>query len=124
MVLTPGETGSRIQSRHPGRRIDPNSSGDPPFVPHARRLMSNLGSGEILVILLLALIVLGPERLPEVARKVGGFVRKARAMSAGIQDEMRSTLTVATSPPANEPPAANSLEAGTAEGTAPTDIAA
>ena len=34
--------------------------------------MFNLGGGEMLVILLLALIVLGPERLPEAARQVGG----------------------------------------------------
>ena len=61
--------------------------------------MSNLGSGEIFLVLLLALIVLGPERLPEVARQVGGFVRKARTMSAGIQDEVRNALEGASVPP-------------------------
>jgi sec-independent protein translocase protein TatB len=54
--------------------------------------VSNLGSGEILVILLLALIVLGPERLPEAARKVGGFVRQVRQMSAGFQQEVRQAI--------------------------------
>jgi len=63
--------------------------------------MSNLGSGEILVILLLALIVLGPERLPEVARKIGAFVQKARAMSSSIQGEVRSAIELA--PPIVEP---------------------
>lgn len=56
--------------------------------------MSNLGSGEILVILLLALIVLGPERLPEAARKVGGFVRQVRSMSAGFQAEVKKAIDV------------------------------
>ena len=56
--------------------------------------MSNLGSGEILVILLLALIVLGPERLPEAARKVGGFVRQVRQMSNGFQQEVRRAIDV------------------------------
>ncbi len=56
--------------------------------------MSNLGSGEILVILLLALIVLGPERLPEAARKVGGFVRQVRQMSSGFQQEVRKAIDV------------------------------
>jgi sec-independent protein translocase protein TatB len=56
--------------------------------------VSNLGSGEILVILLLALIVLGPERLPEAARKVGGFVRQVRQMSSGFQQEVRRAIDV------------------------------
>jgi sec-independent protein translocase protein TatB len=54
--------------------------------------VSNLGSGEILVILLLALIVLGPERLPDAARKVGGFVRQMRQMSSGFQQEVRKAI--------------------------------
>ena len=54
--------------------------------------MSNLGSGEILVVLLLALIVLGPDRLPEAARKVGGFVRQIRQMSSGFQQEVRKAM--------------------------------
>jgi sec-independent protein translocase protein TatB len=54
--------------------------------------VSNLGSGEILVILLLALIVLGPERLPEAARKVGKYVRQIRQMSQGFQQEVRRAI--------------------------------
>jgi sec-independent protein translocase protein TatB len=54
--------------------------------------VSNLGSGEILVILLLALIVLGPERLPEAARKIGGWVRQVRQMSSGFQQEVRKAI--------------------------------
>jgi Tat protein translocase TatB subunit len=54
--------------------------------------VSNLGSGEILVVLLLALIVLGPDRLPEAARKIGGFVRQVRQMSSGFQQEVRKAI--------------------------------
>ena len=36
--------------------------------------MGNIGSGEVLVILVLGLLVLGPERLPEFARKIGNFI--------------------------------------------------
>ena len=54
--------------------------------------MSNLGSGEILVVLLLALIVLGPDRLPEAARKIGEFVRQVRQMSSGFQQEVRKAM--------------------------------
>ena len=43
--------------------------------------MGNIGSGEVLVILVLGLLVLGPERLPEFARKIGNFIKEARRMS-------------------------------------------
>jgi TatA/E family protein of Tat protein translocase len=35
----------------------------------------NIGWGEMLVILLVAMIVFGPNRLPEIARSVGKFIR-------------------------------------------------
>jgi len=40
--------------------------------------MFDIGFGELLIIGLIGLLVLGPERLPAVAKTVGGFVRKAR----------------------------------------------
>ncbi|MEM8904187.1 MAG: Sec-independent protein translocase protein TatB, partial [Actinomycetota bacterium] len=52
----------------------------------------NLGSGEILVILLVALLVLGPTRLPEAARQVGKAMRTIRSVSTGFQDEMRHAM--------------------------------
>ena len=54
--------------------------------------MFNVGGGELLVILLLALIVLGPQKLPEVARQVGGMMRELRKVSSGFQDEMRAAM--------------------------------
>ena len=38
----------------------------------------NFGMGELLVVLVIALIVLGPKRLPEVARSIGKGVREFR----------------------------------------------
>jgi sec-independent protein translocase protein TatB len=52
----------------------------------------NVGGGEIIVILLLALIVLGPERLPDAAKKVGRVMGEVRRMTSGFQDEVRSAM--------------------------------
>ena len=54
--------------------------------------MGNIGSGEVLVILGLGLLVLGPERLPEFARKIGNFLKEAKRMSRSFQEELRSAV--------------------------------
>ena len=54
--------------------------------------MGNIGSGEVLVILVLGLLVLGPERLPEFARKIGNFIKEARRMSRSFQEELRNAV--------------------------------
>jgi sec-independent protein translocase protein TatB len=61
----------------------------------------SLGGGEVLVILLVALIVLGPDKLPEAARKIGNVMGEIRRMSAGFQNEMRAAIEDAgrTEPP-------------------------
>lgn len=54
--------------------------------------MFNVGGGEILVIALLALIVLGPQRLPGAARQVGKAMSELRRMSNSFQSELKSAL--------------------------------
>jgi sec-independent protein translocase protein TatB len=54
--------------------------------------MGNLGGGEILVILLVALIVLGPTRLPEAARQVGRAAQELRRMSGTFQRELKAAV--------------------------------
>ncbi|MDG1366242.1 MAG: twin-arginine translocase TatA/TatE family subunit [Acidimicrobiales bacterium] len=54
--------------------------------------MGNLGSGELLVIFFVALIVLGPNKLPEAARQVGRAVNEIRRISGGFQREMREAM--------------------------------
>jgi sec-independent protein translocase protein TatB len=54
--------------------------------------MFNVGGGELLVILLVALIVLGPKRLPEAARTVGKVVGEVRRLSTGFQRELREAF--------------------------------
>ena len=57
----------------------------------------NVGPEKILLILLIALIVLGPEELPGVARKIGNVMRELRRMSTGFESELRSAFDQVTS---------------------------
>jgi Tat protein translocase TatB subunit len=83
--------------------------------------MGSLGAPEILVILVVALLVLGPEKLPEAARHAGRFVAEARRLSGGFQAELRDALNTPVAgppvPPAPSPgvepaPAATPTPAG------------
>jgi sec-independent protein translocase protein TatB len=56
--------------------------------------MFDVGFWEILLILILALVVIGPERLPGAARKAGYFVGKARRYIEGVRSEVESELDV------------------------------
>jgi Tat protein translocase TatB subunit len=53
---------------------------------------TSLGPAEILVILIVALIVLGPERLPQAARQLGKAVGEVRRWSSTVQDDLRGAL--------------------------------
>jgi sec-independent protein translocase protein TatB len=83
--------------------------------------MFEVGFSELLVIFVLALIVLGPEKLPRLAQQVGRWVGRARAMAKQFRDQLEEEVNVAEankwkpSPqpeptPATEPPPATSAE--------------
>ena len=50
----------------------------------------SLGPAEILVVLVIALVVFGPKRLPEVGRQVGGALRELRKVQDTVQSEIRT----------------------------------
>ena len=54
--------------------------------------MFNIGGGELLVILVIALIVLGPEKLPDAVRRAGRIYGELRRMSSGFQAELRDAI--------------------------------
>ncbi|VAW53458.1 Twin-arginine translocation protein TatB [hydrothermal vent metagenome] len=56
--------------------------------------MFDIGFWEILLILVLALVVIGPERLPGAARQAGFFVGKARRYIEGVRSEVESELDI------------------------------
>lgn len=47
--------------------------------------MPDINFGEWIIIALVALIVVGPRKLPELAHKIGGWVREARAMATDFR---------------------------------------
>ena len=47
-----------------------------------------LGIGEIIVLILLALIVVGPKELPQLFYKIGQFIGRLRAMASEFQNTM------------------------------------
>jgi sec-independent protein translocase protein TatB len=53
-----------------------------------------VGTNELLVIMLLAAIVLGPERLARLAREAGKLVRNLRAYFGSLSDELKNELDV------------------------------
>jgi sec-independent protein translocase protein TatB len=54
--------------------------------------MFDVGFGEILLIAVVALLVLGPERLPKAARFAGLWVRRARAQWYSVKAELENEL--------------------------------
>ena len=84
---------------------------------------TSLGPAEILVILVVALIVLGPKRLPEAGRQVGKAIAEVRKWSQGFQDEIRTVIDPNVppsypqpvgAPPPTPPPAGSGDTAGPA----------
>jgi sec-independent protein translocase protein TatB len=52
----------------------------------------NLQGSELVIILLLALVVLGPEKLPEAMRRLGQFTAQLKKMSSGFQQEFKAAV--------------------------------
>jgi sec-independent protein translocase protein TatB len=78
--------------------------------------MLDVGFSEILLTSAIALIVLGPERLPKVARQVGNWLGRARAMARQLSEQLEREVSAeellkqqtkptggATVPPADTP---------------------
>jgi len=53
-----------------------------------------IGMNELIVILLLAAIILGPERLVRSAREIGKFVRNVKNYFSSLTDELKTELEV------------------------------
>ena len=54
--------------------------------------MFGIGLPELVVIIVVAVVVFGPERLPEFARQAGRFVRQMRNLAQSAQSQLRDEL--------------------------------
>ncbi len=52
--------------------------------------MFDIGFSEMFMVLVIALIVIGPERLPAVAKKIGRFIGKAKRTFENVKREVQS----------------------------------
>ena len=89
--------------------------------------MFEVGFSEIVLILGLALLVLGPEKLPGLAEKVGRWTGRARAMARQLRTQLEQEVTLEeiakSRPMQSSPPPAATPEPSTASPAEPADAA-
>jgi len=56
--------------------------------------MSGVSSAELILLLVLGLVVLGPKRLPEIANKIGGWIGQARRMTRIMRRQLEAELNL------------------------------
>lgn len=54
--------------------------------------MFNVTGGELVIIFLVALVILGPDRLPKAAREIGKVLGQIRDVSSGFQKELKEAF--------------------------------
>ena len=54
--------------------------------------MFDIGLPELMVIFVVAVLVFGPDRLPDFARQAGRFIRQVRQFTQSARDDIRSEL--------------------------------
>jgi sec-independent protein translocase protein TatA len=72
-----------------------------------------IGPGELIVVLIIALLVIGPGKLPEVGSALGKSIREFRKASSDVEEATRiDTAPIPPAPaPAAPPPAATTPQA-------------
>jgi Tat protein translocase TatB subunit len=56
--------------------------------------MSGIGSSELIILILIGLIVLGPKRLPQIANQLGSWIGQARRMTRAMRRQLEDELNL------------------------------
>ena len=64
----------------------------------------NIGPGELILILVIALVVLGPGKLPDVAQSLGKSIREFRKAATDVTDAGKLDVTATTPAPSAPAP--------------------
>src|SRR5258706_6784452 len=88
----------------------------------------NIGPGELIIILIIALVVLGPGKLPDVAASLGKGLREFRKAASDVTEAGKLDAPAQTPPPAPAPaqsaappPAAQAAPASDLSPAAPSE---
>jgi len=65
--------------------------------------MPSLGPAEILVILVVALLVFGPNKMPDIARQVGRGMREFKRVQQHLKSELRDVVSEFDTPTSTTP---------------------
>jgi len=85
-----------------------------------------IGTPEVIIVLVIALIILGPKKLPQLGRSLGSGMREFKdSISGGSKhdddDDDAAEITAAADKPADKPASSADKPAGEPAATAPRD---
>ena len=84
--------------------------------------MSGVGFSELIILFLIGLIVLGPERLPRVANQLGNWIGQARRMTRVMKRQLEDELDLEKTPDIKPPQSAATPFADDAKTAAPEPV--
>jgi sec-independent protein translocase protein TatA len=87
--------------------------------------MPTPGPLELVIILVIALLILGPGKLPDVGAALGKSIREFRKASSDVQDAVKVNVDTTPLPPnvLSSPPVPNATQADAAPAVAPAEPA-
>jgi sec-independent protein translocase protein TatA len=68
-------------------------------------MFGSIGGPELIVIFVVALLIFGPRKLPELGRAVGKGLAEFRRAASDLRETLDAEVTRAEAPKASEPPA-------------------
>ena len=87
--------------------------------------MFDIGPGELVLVAIIGLLVLGPQRLPKVAAEIGKWVGRARRTATQLRRQLEREIELSeiekppTPPPTQTPPSPPAAQAAPTSGEVP-----